>query len=544
MNMEKQTDNITHSGDMPVDSTDSTVESGQPQFFAYPELTQCLDLISNLAENTKLIPLIKGQEGSGKTTLLLQLQSQSPKHWLCCRINSNPTMHPEQLYNQLAQYFNLGETDDQAKQALLIHFESLRYDGALPVIAIDDAHVLPIDTVIELLELQSLSTSKHNHLLHIILFAAPAIDDLLQTKDIQAINTQNIQTLNIPPLNPEQTTAYITKLLNCWGTLETFALTSDQIEKIARASRGLPGRIKNLLTKLPDHQTTAQKQTKNSNLADRPIALIIVGLGLISVIVALLLFQDDINTVFNKAPSTDLHIDDIIAEDKSEATQELLPLSEPKIVAVQATDEPPKIRSIEVLKPIIEIPEQNSVITTLSNAPETQAKELIQEVPILEDDKADTQLTETPEPPKTTTPPASITAPAIQEPIPTNELITDISESLSIAAETTPKPKTGLENIKQESWILSQDPTTYTLQVIGLKDKPSLYVYIKRHKLAGDLAYFKTSRNGQPWYPLLYGSYSGRAVAIAAKEELSLQLQQKDIWIRNLGAVHKEINAK
>jgi septal ring-binding cell division protein DamX len=78
---------------------------------------------------------------------------------------------------------------------------------------------------------------------------------------------------------------------------------------------------------------------------------------------------------------------------------------------------------------------------------------------------------------------------------------------------------------------------------VGLKDEPSLFEYIERHKLAGEMAYFKTSRDGHPWYPLLYGIYPGRSVALAAQEKLSAKLQQKDIWIRNMVSVHKEINA-
>ncbi len=536
MNMETQTDKAPASGDAPADATDSTVQINQPPFFIYPELTQCLHLINHLVENTQLIPLIKGQEGSGKTTLLSQLQSQSPQHWLCCRINANPMMHPDQLYSQLAQYFHLNEQDDPIEQALLIHFESLQHNGTLPIIAIDDAHLLPIDTVAELLKLQSSSTPEHSHLLHIILFATPAIDNLLKTEGNHTLHTPIIQTLNIPPLSPEQTTAYITQILITWGTGKTSLLTTDQIERIAHASRGLPGRIECLLAKQPvHHKTTTQKQRKNPIFTGLPITLIIGSVGLTSIILALLLFQDDINRLFDSTPSHDFYTENPVAEDASEVG-----LTSPaKKTAAETASIPPA----EILEHILETPEKKAVITTSTNEPKTQSKISIHEVSALENDQADIPLAKVSEPPKPSATEKSITPPAIREPISANELIPDISERLPIKAKTVAKSKIVQPTLKQETWLLSQKPTAYTLQIIGLKDRAGLFDYIKQHELTGEAAYFKTSRNSHPWYPLLYGVYPNRAMAIAARSKLSVQLNQKDIWVRNLAAIHKEIKA-
>jgi len=545
MNMEPQTDNAPSSGDTPVDAaTDSTVQINQPAFFTYPELAQCLHLITHLVENTQLIPLIKGQEGSGKTTLLLQLQSQLPRHWLCCRIDANPMMHPEQLYSQLARYFNLNEHDDQIKQTLLIHFESLRHDGTLPIITIDDAHLLPMGTIAELLKLQSSST-EHSHLLHIILFATPAIDGLLKTEDNHSLNAQIIQTLNIPPLNPEQATAYITQVLNTWSTGKTF-LSTDQIEKIAHASRGLPGRIESLLAKRPvHHKSTTQKQTSYPILTGLPVTLIVGSIALASIILALLLFQDDINALFDDSSSRDSYTANPVVEDTAELSPKLPALSDlKKREGIETANVPSQTTTTEALEPILEIPEQKAIVTVSTNEPEAQSKIPTHEVPTLEDDKADTPLARAPEPPKPSATPKPTTPSAIREAIPANELIPDISESLPIEPKTEAKPKTAQSNLKQEAWLLSQKPTTYTLQVIGLKDEPGLFDYIKKHKLTEDAAYFKTSRNGHPWYPLFYGIYPNRAMAITARSKLSTQLNQKDIWIRNLAAIHKEIKAK
>jgi len=465
---------------------------------------------------------------------------------MLCRVDANPMMHPEQFYTLLAQHFGIIEKDDLIKQELLIHFESLQHDGTLPVIAVDDAHLLPIDTVAELLQLHTASTIKDNHLLHLILFAAPTIDNILQTQETHTIATQVIQTLDIPPLNPEQSAAYITQVLLARGALEAFALTSDQIDKIIRTSHGLPGQIEHLLAKLPAHPTTPQKPTERSAfkllLEDLPVTAIVSTLGLISIILILLLFQDEINTLFYETSPNEAHSDNTLIENKSEVALKLPPLPNPKVAPKKAPELPPQVTPVEELEPILKIPEKYPTASepvTLSVAPK--------QVPAAANTNLKAVKSETAVPQKPTavtpevakpiaTPIKQITA---HKPIP--EVAIKSPEVVKV--KITPKPKTAKKEPRQEAWLLSQKPTAYTLQVIGLTDRSNIPTYIKQHKLTGKIAYFKTSRNGQPWYPLLYGIYPNRAAAIAARPKLASKLRQKDIWTRSLESVHKEIKA-
>jgi len=459
---------------------------------------------------------------------------------MLCRIDANPMMHPEQFYTLLAQHFGIIEKDDLIKQELLIHFESLQHNGTLPVIAVDDAHLLPIDTVAELLQLHTVSTTKDNHLLHLILFAAPAIDNTLQTQEACTITAQIIQTLEIPPLNPEQAAAYITQVLLVRGALEAFALTSNQIDKIIHTSHGLPGQIEQLLAKLPAHPTTPQKPTERSAfkllLEDLPITAIVGSVGLISIILILLLFQDDINTLFYKTPPDAARTDNTIIENKSETALKLPPLSEPKTAPESALKLPPQVTPVEELEPILKIPEKHPTVSeavTPSVAPK--------QVPATASINLKAEIPETAAPEKPSVATIEMVKPIATpvKPVPKIAIKPPATPKIKI----TPKPKPAKKEPRQEAWLLSQKPTAYTLQVIGLTDRSKIPAYIKRHKLAGKIAYFKTSRNGQPWYPLLYGIYPDRAAAIAARPKLASKLRQKDIWTRSLESVHKEINA-
>ncbi|MCF6354656.1 MAG: AAA family ATPase [Candidatus Polarisedimenticolaceae bacterium] len=545
MNIEEPADSYSPSDRRPADSAGGMASTRPSQFFTYPELTQCLDLIHHLTENSKLIPLIKGPQGSGKTTLLFQLQSQTPEHWMLCRIDANPMMHPEQLYSLLAQHFGITEKDDQIKQQILNHFEQLQHDGTLPVIAVDDAHLLPIDTIAELLQLHLSSTTKEQHLLHLVLFAAPAIDNILQTQEAHILTAQAIQTLDMPPLNPEQAAAYITQVLLARGALEAFALTAGQMEKIIHSSQGSPGQIENLLTRLPAHPATPQKPTERSALKllmeDLPVTAIVSTLGLISIILLLLLFQDEINAFFYKTSPNEAPADPAIIENSSEITLKLPHLPEPKAVPEKVSELPelpPYITPVEELEPISKRAAVATAVappTGEAEAPPEIIEELAPPVPTVD-------LAEAP------------TAPAIAIPEVVKPVITPVKPpsaprmaikppAAAPAIKATPKLETVKKEPGREAWLLAQKPTAYTLQIIGLTDHSNIPAYIKRHKLAGQVAYFKTSRNGKAWYPLLYGIYPDRAAAIAARPKLASQLRQKGIWARSLESVHKEIEA-
>ncbi len=588
--LEEQTDPPSSSDRRPDSRADGAAAASLSPFFTCPELTQILDLVGNLTENSQRIPLVKGPEGSGKTTLLFQLQSRIPAHWAFCRIDANPMMHPEQLHSLLAQHFGIPEKDDQVRAELLSHFEQLRRDGRRPVIAIDDAHLLPADTVAELLQLHTASTAEERTPLHCILFAAPAIEDTLQTAGLQPLAGQLIQTLEMPPLTPEQAASYITQMLLARGALEAFALTPSQIDRIVRSSQGLPGEIENLLAKLPAHPTTPQKPTERSTIKllmeDLPVAAIAGTVGLISLLSLLLLFQDEINAVFYKTP-----IESIAAENRPEIALKLpppprkpepppraLPVEEPEPVTpvveeASATVAPPSDKSgpqPEAAPPAPAAPQADTAAET-PVAPAITPPKPEPVAPVVEEaavtatppgDKSGPQpeaappapvapqadtAAETPVAPAITSPKNAI-APKTTPPVMVPEVAVKPPAQPRVKPPAKPKPvavgkPADRKAPRREAWLLSQPPTAYTLQVIGLTDPANMAAYIKQHGLTEKAAYFETSRNGRPWYPLLYGVYPDRAAAVAARPGLASRLRQKGIWVRSLDSVQKEIRA-
>lgn len=79
----------------------------------------------------------------------------------------------------------------------------------------------------------------------------------------------------------------------------------------------------------------------------------------------------------------------------------------------------------------------------------------------------------------------------------------------------------------------------YTLQLSGASRAESLNAFAKRQNLAGYHVY-KTTRNGQPWYVLVSGSYATSAEARRAAAALPAEVRSQNPWVKPVSQVKKE----
>ncbi len=291
----------------PSESTNLTRDDGLARtntYFASPELSQRADLLRHLTENSNLIPLVRGAEGMGKTTFIRHLLDLAPENWIPVEISADVMMQPDALLADLADLFDQDDSSDRLMDDLIGHFDDLRQDGFLPVIIIDDAHLLPEASIITLLRLHERG---HDDvpLAQILLFAEPEIDDLLRTPQLRVMNLQSLQLLDMPEFTLEQTELYLEHLLSAEGSSSVRPLTDSQIEKIYEETGGAPGLIKEQALKLA---AANKKPALTINLHEYLSKKSIIGGGVAAVIVVLILiYQSDINAIFtgeNKPAAT------------------------------------------------------------------------------------------------------------------------------------------------------------------------------------------------------------------------------------------------
>jgi len=134
--------------------------------------------------------------------------------------------------------------------------------------------------------------------------------------------------------------------------------------------------------------------------------------------------------------------------------------------------------------------------------------------------------------------PAKKPAPAVKTAT-TQEPVAEITTDMPIAA---PAKANGTmiqsaDGIKQESWILAQDPAKYTIQLLGTGNEKLLVSLIKRLKLTDNAAYYKNASLDKPWYALTYGAYSSISEANDAITLLPEDLLKGQPWIRKFGDI-------
>ena len=98
-------------------------------------------------------------------------------------------------------------------------------------------------------------------------------------------------------------------------------------------------------------------------------------------------------------------------------------------------------------------------------------------------------------------------------------------------------------SIMHEKWLLDQNPSYYTIQVLAVKTQDALARLVAARCLSSHrhLASFLTYYKGAPAYPLLWGVYRHRSDASAALAELPRELKNFQPMIRRLSSIQNLI---
>jgi len=115
------------------------------------------------------------------------------------------------------------------------------------------------------------------------------------------------------------------------------------------------------------------------------------------------------------------------------------------------------------------------------------------------------------------------------------------SNTASQALKANAKPIPANKTLPHETLLLQQDPTHFTIQLIGTSSQEKLETYIKKHQLQDKAAYFHRLLDDKNWYTLLYGSYGKLTEAETAATQLKKTLGLEKVWIRQFMEIQASI---
>lgn len=498
-------------------------------FYTTPELSQRLDLIQHLIDNSDLVPLVRGEVGAGRSTAIHQLQAQMSENWLFCRIDANPMLHPDQLMVRLARFFGIAEADDNIRDRLIHHFEAIRDEGGLAVIAVDDAEQLPPASLIALLHLHEQRLGSVP-IVALALFALPTIEHTLATPQLRVMNLQLFHIMDLPRISREQATGYMRHLLALEELPDQLTITEPKLDTLLRMSEGLPGKLTTLILQSIDEDVSADAVPNRYSFAK--IAAL-TGIGLI---VLVLLFQDRVNQFFQpevtpNQQSLELPDQKVRPEPKraDELTQDQAPPTASEEPPAESAEEPgdavPETEPVAAEVEPVTLPTEDHSMEIPPEESDSQ-QPLEKDLLIVEEDSAPEEKPH-------------------ETPVDENKEVQALPpapEPKEAAPQVISDPDIKQAGLERDAWILTQRPTDFTLQLIGVSMLEPLQRFIRQHDLQGEVFYIKTTRKGRPWYVLLSGVYPSREKAKAAiPHDVPQTLQKKGVWARSFESLQQEI---
>src|SRR5271154_2292703 len=223
--------------------------SPDPRFY-YPTSAHesaLVDLLSG-TETRQGVLVLTGEAGTGKTSLLNYLLE-----WLHRRERStayifHAHLEPIGLLRFILRDFGI-PCDSKSKSDLVsaLHAWLLERYAAmdLPVLILDEAHALPVQSLDELRLLLNLETPC-GKLLQIILSGQPELDEKLRLPALRQLRQRIMFHSRLPLLTREETSAYISSRLACAGCSDSSLFPEEVVQDIFAASGGIP-RVVNLL---------------------------------------------------------------------------------------------------------------------------------------------------------------------------------------------------------------------------------------------------------------------------------------------------------
>jgi DamX protein len=109
-------------------------------------------------------------------------------------------------------------------------------------------------------------------------------------------------------------------------------------------------------------------------------------------------------------------------------------------------------------------------------------------------------------------------------------------------APATPAPTPRPTGLLDAAWLREQPTGRYTIQVLGLSELQALRNYARDLTLQGDVAWFRTQRNGADWYVLVVGNYPDADAARAAIATLPAEVRRNQPWVRTFGSIQQAMS--
>ncbi len=242
-------------------------------FFASPQHEEALASLRYSVSQRKGMVVVTGPIGSGKSLLGLALFRSLGVSAITARLNIS-RVDPLNLIDGVCREFEIPIDPQFTLKVKLDSIEDFllksHAGGRVPILLIDDAHLLMQDNLEQLRLIENLEVSQAK-LLQIILLGQPSLQTLTQKPASLGLTQRIFRTIHLPPLTADLTGAYILHRLKLVGAPEVEIFSSDAVALIHQYTGGIPRLINHLCDSLMLSAFSDGSQTVDGDRTNRII---------------------------------------------------------------------------------------------------------------------------------------------------------------------------------------------------------------------------------------------------------------------------------
>ena len=550
-------DTFSFSANAAVLATNNATGPAHDGYFMGGHWGQCLELLQHLCQYSENIALVLGEAGLGKTTLKQALIATVGDTFKYCDLNAGDNLDGEALLQAVAAGFGIVDHNTRVNLAAKVATLSA-HDDKLWLILLDDAHLLEIDALQALVNLCVLANTlktQGKSRLRLVLFGKMGTEQKLEAIKLQLGRQENTHVLELEPLTATELASYLHFKWRNLGNPMPLPFDGPAIKKIWDLAAGNPRTAERLMRDRLAGNNPPQRQKAKSRFSvpNIPVLGLLQGMLVVAAISALAIFLLQPMLVTTQAPPTVVKIEMPLAKQQlaedvahdidkdtafiAEQTEvEALPKQVADILTAQSTHkvekEPAPLQQPEqVLPRVLELERlaQEKKQSTEHVASPTQAtldSDKNEPAHVANSTAATSSITAAPQENVTAAPAAATLAIASQP------ASTTTTKKVDLPAQ--PKPGTAEK-------ILSLPTGNFTVQLLGAAKISGIEQFIAQNKLQTNAYYYKSMRQNQPWYILLYGNYPSKEQAKAAIAALPLPVRALNPWVRDIASVKKAL---
>ena len=454
---------------------------------------------NTIVKNTPYLLTIIGESGSGKSSLCEYYNTMAPENWLVCCVDAQVLTTPHSLLQKMDAGFPKITVGSEKKglQRLLEHWQLAAQQIQIPVLVIDNGHLLSDQLLDTVLRLHKLRNSDGSSLVRIVLLSEHSLIERFELCNAFQFPEKYLTEKNLPVLALEEIEQYLAHRVEI-GEMNLFpAFSLAELARLKLKSNGVPGIVNELANELAEKKALNVVTKRQMSKRLLTVTGAFVSVALVTLVAYAFVYS---------------------------------PLKDSSTVVL---DLPVNMMSLPASRQVKVDPEQLEafivpILQKKLDVSENLQAELVSENQLLVKLSEDTTV-------------AVVDAESFEQGDIQGENLVQKAVSKNVITNNTKRIPNG---VTVQSWLNERNPAAYTIQLIGSSSKKRILDFINKSDIKDQLIYFHTQKKDKDWYAVVQGEYGSYKESSRALKVLSSELTTYGPWVRRFSSIQKEISRR